>query len=53
MTSQDDQGNDRDVFTLYPSDGSFTIKTRKISLKSARVKRKGTYELNWTTPRWI
>ncbi|MEN6592895.1 MAG: hypothetical protein ABFC12_06605 [Methanobacterium sp.] len=40
MTSQDDQGNDRDDFTLYPSDGSFIIKTRKISLKKRKGKKK-------------
>lgn len=40
MTHKDEQGNDKDVFTLYPSDGSFTIKTRKISLKKSKHRRK-------------
>ncbi len=40
MTCQDDQGNDKDDFTLHPSDGSFTIKTRKISLKKIKGKKK-------------
>jgi hypothetical protein len=40
MTSQDDQGNVRDDFTLHPSDGSFTIKPRKISLKKHKGKKK-------------
>lgn len=40
MASQDDQEDDEDVFTLHPSDGSFTIKPRKISLKKSRGKKK-------------
>jgi hypothetical protein len=40
MTSQDDQSTDKDDFTLHPSDGSFTIKPRKISLKKSRSKKK-------------
>lgn len=38
MTSQDDQEMRR--FTLDPSDGSFTIKPRKISLKKHKGKKK-------------
>lgn len=40
MTSRDDQGNDKDDFTLHPNDGSFTIKPRKISLKKSKSKKK-------------
>ncbi len=40
MTQENNKGNDKDVFTLLPSDGSFTIKTRKIRLKKSKRKKK-------------
>jgi hypothetical protein len=40
MTQKKGKGNDTEVFTLYESDGSFTIKPRKINVKKSRKKKK-------------
>ncbi len=40
MTPQEKKGNEKEVFSLYPSDGSFTIKTSKITIKKSKKKKK-------------
>ena len=40
MAQKKGKGNDTDAFTLHATDGSFTIKPRKIKIKKSREKKK-------------